>query len=218
MNSVLFARVRALVDGLTGAGEAGLRCTPAGMLLVAEGQHPAVEEVRLGQSWWTKNTTLAAALTAMPTTTSGLTLYNGEVQGGRCYIVHRVTVAEEIPDATQQDSMAIWVACGRSFTAPTAGAVATGSYSGIKTYPGSAIVAVAATTVVADSPWLPVGTSAPGNTQYTGSNFRTTEVNFGRPFVVVPGGAFHLAASKLAGVASQTRYVIHWTEVQLVVA
>jgi hypothetical protein len=188
------------------------------MLLVAEGQHQAVEEVRLGQSWWTKNTTLAAALTAMPTTTSGLTLYNGEVQGGRCYIVHGVTVAEEIPDATQQDSMSLWVACGRAFTAPTAGATAEGSFCGIKTYPGSAIRAVAATTVVADSPWLPVGNSTPANLQFTGSNFRNTEVNFLRPFVVVPGGAFHLAASKLAGVASQLRYCIRWTEVQLVVA
>lgn len=213
MDARVIGNVRGLVHGLVGdSADQRIIVTPAGAVCVAQDQYLKTELARLGRSWWFKNTTAAAALTAMPTTTSGITLYNGEAAGGACYVIDSVAVVEIIPDATQQDSMSVWVALGRAFTAPSAGTVATGSGSGLATYSGSAVQAVAATTVVAASPWEPVGTSAPGNPQFTGSNFRNTEIElFGR-HVVVPGGAFHLAASKLAGAASQLFYVIRWTE------
>lgn len=220
MDSQIKGRVRVTAPGLTSDDYPGdVRLTPSRLVAVAQGQLTKSEIARMGNSWWTKNTTAAAALTAMPTTTSGLTLYNGSAASSQIhYVIDSVYAAEIVVDATQQNQTQLWVACGRSFTAPTAGAVATGSFTGIKTYGGSAIVAVAATTVVADSPWRPVGPTSPLAAAVAGGVFKGNEAKFDGEYIVPPGGAFHVAASKLAATASQIFYVISWHEVQMYLA
>jgi len=217
MDAQIKGRVRSTWPGLVPDDSPGdVRLTPSRLVATAQGQLPKSEITRMGNSWWTKNTSAAAALTAMPTTTSGLTLYNGSPSGsGVHYVIDSVYATEIVVDSTQQNQTQLWVACGRSFTAPTAGAVATGSFTGIKTYGGSAIVAVAATTVVADSPWRPVGPASPLAAAVAGGLFKGNEAKFDGEYIVPPGGAFHVAASKLAATASQLYYVIAWHEVQM---
>src|SRR3974377_115247 len=87
------------------------KANPNCMQIVAPGLPERTELTRLGRSWWTKNTTAAAALPAPPTTTSGLTLYNGESSGSTIhYIIDSVCAAEIVVDATQQNQTQLWVA------------------------------------------------------------------------------------------------------------
>ena len=53
-----------------------------GDLAVAQSLPELAELVRLGNSWQVAATTGIAALTALPTTTSGISLVNGEPAGG----------------------------------------------------------------------------------------------------------------------------------------
>jgi hypothetical protein len=220
MDANILAKVRGTRHGLSPDGsDKRIEVTPEGLVVVAAGQLPGTEVTRFGTSWWAKNTTAAAALTAMPTTTSGLTIYNNSVAGsGLSFVIDSVAVAEIVVDATQQNQTALWVACGRNFTAPTAGTYAIGSFTGIKTYSGTAIVKEAATTVVADSPWMPVGNAAPLAAAVAGGTFKVTDVDLQGKFIVPAGGAFHLAASKLAATASQLFYCIRWHELAMQVA
>lgn len=215
MSDRMQAEVRGRARGaLTDGVVTGVRMSPDGALLVAQSLPPLSEMSRLGKSWWVKNTTAAAALVAMPTTTSGLTIFN-PASNRECLIIDSAGAVEIVPDATQQNSGVLWAACGRAFTAPAAGTVAFGSMSGIKTYNGPVVATEAGTTVVADSPWQPIASVAPANTQVTGSDFRHTEVDLLGKYIVVPGGAFHIAMSKKVATASQLFYLIRWHEAEL---
>ena len=132
-------------------------------------------------------------------------------------MIDSVSVAEIILDSTQQNSLSVWEKVDRAFTAPTAGSVSVNGLSGKITYSGSAIIGVAATTVVsAKTQWFPIGNSGPiGGSNYTGSPFRNTTIDLKGGRVIVPGGAYHIAATKLEAKASSIHYVIRWHEVRM---
>src|SRR5882762_9231390 len=76
--------------------------------VVSQGLPELTELVRLGGSWQVALSTGLAALTALPTTTAGLSLWNGEPSNGKCYAIDSFGSTEEVLDATQTDVTAIF--------------------------------------------------------------------------------------------------------------
>jgi hypothetical protein len=130
-----------------------------GEQIVAQGLPELTEVVRLGDSWQINSTTGQAALTALPTTVAGLTIYNGEPANGKCYAIDSFGSAEEVIDATQTDNTGLFACINkRVSTAPSGGTVESTwiSLSGKSAYGGSA-VARRGGTIVNDG-WTPHGT------------------------------------------------------------
>ena len=76
--------------------------------LVAQSLPELTEVVRLGESYQVIAASGIAPLTAAPTTTAGLSLYNGEPATGKCYAIDSFGVVEIVTDATQQNSAALF--------------------------------------------------------------------------------------------------------------
>lgn len=188
-----------------------------GDLSVAQGLPELVEVVRLGNSWQTASTTGQAALTALPTTTAGLSLANGEPASGACYAIDSVAIWEAVADATQSDQTALFAMLNKQGSAaPSAGTQETGitSLSGRLNYAGNAVVRRGATVV--NDGWFPCGTSAPsGVTAVAGAIWKVTDVPIRGLYLVRPGSAFSVQAVKVAGAASQMFFCIRHHEVQV---
>jgi hypothetical protein len=186
-----------------------------GDLLVAQALPPLAEIVRMGESWQVVTSTAQAALTALPTTTAGLTLWNGEPADGKSYVIDSVAAAEIVVDATQANMTALFVMNNKTpVTAPTDAALAIRSLSG-RAYGGRART-VAAGTVVNDG-WFPAGSSAPIAAAAAGSAWKQVDVDLKGIYIVPPGGSFNVVASKVAATASQMHYIIRWHEVKMIV-
>lgn len=171
------------------------------------------EEVMSYGDCWHVLSAATAALTAVPSTTAGHSLWNGEPANGKWYQIDMIAAVEITVDSTQQNSLSLFAMMTKgAFTAPTDAGLARGSWSGRDNYGGSARTVAGATVV--DHVWSPVGPASPANTQLTGSNWRVTEA-WVRPrgWFLPPGGLFSVAAVKSVGTASQIRYSIHWREV-----
>src|SRR5438094_10006293 len=110
-----------------------LHCNSRGDVLVAQGIPPLAEVVRLGDSWQVKTTTGTAALTALPTTTPGLCLWNGEPTGimGKCYVIDSVAVDVRVLDTTNAGTLSLFAMLNKPpVTAPTDLALAIASSIG----------------------------------------------------------------------------------------
>jgi hypothetical protein len=181
---------------------------------VVQGLPELTELVRLGDSWGVMGA-VTAALTAVPTTTSGHSLYNNEPANGKCYAIDSFGALEVVTDATQQNSLALFAMNGLvgSVAAPTDAALTRSSMVG-KAYGGRART-VAGGTVV-DNGWQPHGPSAPGATAFAGGVWRVHEAPARGLYLVQPGGQFNVVCAKTVATASQIRYFIRWHEVQLI--
>ena len=73
------------------ADEEQVRLSGQGEQLYAMGASVYQENTRLGRTFWTNNTTPVAAVIAMPTTAVNLAIYNNEPDGGRSYVIQRVS-------------------------------------------------------------------------------------------------------------------------------
>lgn len=186
--------------------------TARGDVLVAQSLPELTDLVRLGGSWQVISAA-TAALTAVPSTTSGITLWNGEADNGKVYAVDSFGCVEIVTDATQQNSLALFAAVeAGKITAPTDASLTKASLSGRP--PGQTASRVAAAATVAGV-WTPHGPSAPGATAFAGAVWRVHEFQARGLYLVRPGGAFSIAAAKAVATASQIRYFIRWHEVQL---
>ncbi len=151
-----------------------------------------------------------AALTAVPGTTAGHSLWNGDQQ--RSYAIDSFGCVEIVTDATQQNSLALFAMNSKGIiTAPTDAALTKSSMLG-NNYAGNAKTVAGATVV--DDGWQPFGPASPANTAFAGAVWRVTEYAC-RPglFVVRPFGQFNIAVAKTVATASQIRYFIRWTEI-----
>ena len=183
--------------------------------IVAQGLPERTEIVRLGDSWQVMTSAAIAPLTAVPTTTGGLNLWNGEQANGKCYIIDRVTASEIVVDATQSNMTSLWAMLVRPpVTAPTDAALTIRSLSGKNAYSGRARTTVNA--AVTNDGWFPVGTSAPVAAAAAGSGWKVTEVNLNGLYIVPPGGQFCLHAAKVAATAGQMHFSIVWHEAQII--
>ena len=186
-----------------------------GDLVVAAGLPECAEMVRLGNSYQVCNVTGQAALTALPTTVAGLTLWNGEPGTGACYVIEEFGSWEAVVDATQTDVTAIFACNSKTpVAAPTDAALAIRSLSG-KTYGGRGRT-VAGGTIVNDG-WFAHGTNGQMAAAAAGANWKVNEVKCKGLYLVPPGGAFNVQAVKAAAAAAaQQFFFIRWHEVQLV--
>lgn len=180
---------------------------------IAQSLPELTELVRLGDSWGLLSAA-TAALTAVPTTTAGHSLWNGEPATGKCYAIDSIGCVEIVTDATQQNSLALFAMNSEvgSVTAPVDAALTKSSMSG-KKY-GGRMRSIAGGTVV-DNGWQPHGPATAGATAFAGGVWRVTEAPVRGLYLVQPGGQFNMAASKTVATAAQIRYFIRWHEVQL---
>lgn len=186
--------------------------------IVSQGLPELGEIIRLGQSWQASSTTGQAALTALPTTTAGLTLINNEPATGMCYLIDTIGSIEEVVDATQTDVTALMAMLNkRGSTAPSAGTAETGitSLSGKTSYSGSGTLKRGGT-VVNDN-WFGHGTFGQMAAAAAGANWKVNEAQLRGLYLVPPGGAFSIQAVKAAAAAAaQQFFYMRWHEVQLI--
>lgn len=186
-----------------------------GDLIVTQGLPELTDLVRLGNSWQILSA-VTAALTAVPSTTAGHSLWNGEPATGKSYAIDSFGCVEVITDSTQQNSAALFAMMSvGAITAPTDAALTKASLSG-RTAGQTKARTVAGATVLATDVWTPHGPSAPGATAFAGGVWRVHECPVRGLYLVQPGGQFNVAVAKTAATASQIRYFIRWHEVQLI--
>jgi len=184
--------------------------------IVAQSMPERTEIVRLGDSWQVMTASAIAPLTAVPTTTGGLNLWNGEASNGKTYIIDRVQVSEIVVDATQSNMTAVFACLVRPpVTTPTDAALTVRSLSGRQGYSGRARTTVNA--AVTNDGWFPIGTSAPCAAAAAGSAWKVTDIPLDGLYLVPPGGQFCVHAAKVAATAGQVHFSIVWHEAQLIV-
>lgn len=194
-----------------------------GDVLTAPAMPEYTEVVRLGQTWQVALSTGLAALTALPTTTAGLSLYNGESGAGvsapvYCYVIDAFGSVEEVIDATQADTTAIFAMVNGPqdvTTPPTDAALSIRSTMGLS-YNGKARTVSGATVV--NRGWFAHGPQAPLAPAVAGANWKVNECLVKGLYLVQPGGQFNIVAVKAgAAAAAQQFYFIRYHEMQLII-
>jgi len=213
----MLTKIAGLVRGVIaptyaeGSEDKGLAQNVRGELIVSHGLPELTNLVALGESWGILSAA-TAALTGVPTTTAGHSLYNNDPK--RVYAIDSFGAVEIVTDATQQNSLALFAMNGRvgSVAAPTDANLTKSSMSG-DGYGGRAM-SVAGGTVV-DNGWQPHGPASPGATAFAGAVWRVHEAQVRGLYLVKYQGQFNVACAKTVATASQIRYFIRWHEVNV---
>lgn len=185
-----------------------------GELLVAQGLPELTEIVRLGDSWQVKTTTGLTALTALPTTTNGLGLWNGEPANGKCYIVDSIAVDVRIVDVTQPGTLATYVMMNKTpVAAPTDAALAIASLIG-KSYGGKARTTT--NSAVTNDGWFPCGNTPMVGTVVAGSSWKVQDTQVRGFYIIPPQGMFHIHAAQVGGGAAGVFFTIRWHEALII--
>lgn len=199
-----------------------LHLNPRGDQIVAQGLPELTELVRMGYSWQFVTTTGQAALTALPTTTSGVSIKNNEPATGKSYAIDSFGSIEEVIDATQTDVTALFAMLNaRNDASPSAGTAETVS-SVLKSLsgrqPGQSAVTILRGATVANNGWFAHGTpGAQIAPVAAGANWKVNEALVRGLYFVPPGGAFSVQAVKAAAAAAaQQFFFVRWHEVQLI--
>ncbi len=187
-------------------------------LIVTQGLPELTELVRLGNSWAIASTTGQAALTALPTTTAGLTVVNSEPATGLSLAIDSFGSWEAVVDATQTDVTAIFAMLNKQGdAAPSGGTAETGftSLSGVKAL-GNAITAVRGATVTNNN-WFPHSTEgAQMAAAAAGAQWKVNEARVRGLYFVRPGSSFSVQAVKAAAAAAaQQFFFIRFHAVQI---
>lgn len=189
-----------------------------GEQIVCEGLPPLTDIVRQGNSWQMLYTTAGvAAATALPTTTSLLTLTN--LDAAKSYVIESFGTYEGVVDATQTDVTMILAMLNRKSSAvPSGGTVAAAtmiqSLSGKSAYGGNGVIRSAATIV--NDGWFPHQTLGAMAAAAAGANFKVNEVQARGLYVVPPGCSFNIQAVKAAAAAALQQFAfVRWHEVNL---
>jgi len=218
MDIKILGLVRGLFAGnyAEGSEERQFHINTRGDIPVAQGLPELSELVRLGNSWQVALSTGLAALTALPTTTAGLSLWNGEAANGPSYLIDSFGSWEGVIDATQADHTAIF-ACNNvtPVAAPTDASLSIRGLSGNK-YGGKARTVSAA--AIANDGWFAHGAEAqvPLAPAVAGAIWKVNEVRARGMYLVKPGGMFNVQAVKVAVAAAQQFFFVRWHEVQIV--
>lgn len=192
-----------------------LHLNTRGDQIVVQGLPEQTELVRMGDSWQVALATGLAALTALPTTTAGISLWNGEASNGKSYVIDSFGSWEGVIDATQSDNTAIFAMQNVvPVAAPTATALTKQGLSG-NVYGGKARSVT--TLAVTNDGWFAHGTLAANvSPAVAGANWKVNEVPARGLYIVKPGGMFNVQAVKAAAAAAaQQFFFIRWHEVQL---
>lgn len=213
-----FGRVRGALRDVYATGEQQPVSADGAELITVLGMPELTEIVRQGNSWQAIFTTGVAAATAIPTTTSLLSMNNFETgNGAKSYVIDSFGTYEGVVDATQTDVTMIMAMMNKKGSAQASAGTAFStvqSLSGKGTYGGAAILRSAAT-VVNDN-WFPHQTLGSMAAAAAGANFKVNEVFPRGLYIVPPGGSFSFAAVKAAAAAALQQFAfIRWHEVML---
>lgn len=188
-----------------------------GELLVAQSLPPRTELARLGQTW-TARIASGSAFThvaALPTTRAELALYNGEANGGKCYVIESVWHLG-ITSMAAAGSVALIAQIAPGVTALTddTAQLITGR-NGKVSYTGNARRAVAVTTMTANR-WELLQSSNSGGAA-TAQIGLASFADLCGGWILKPGDTF--GVNVVAGTAAGTAIMgITWTEIQLPIA
>jgi hypothetical protein len=194
-----------------------LHINTRGDQVVAQALPELTELVRMGDSWQVATTTGQAALTALPTTTAGITIKNNESATGKCYAIDSFGSWEAVVDATQTDVTAIFAMLNsRTDAVPSGGTAETGikSLSGRVSGSGASILRGG---TVANGGWFAHGSAGQMAAAAAGANWKVNEIILPRGMYLVPPGlSFSVQAVKAAAAAAaQQFFFIRWHEVLL---
>lgn len=184
--------------------------SPRGDALVAYGSPGMTEVTRMGEGYQLITTTAVAPVVALPTTTSQLTIWNGEASGtGKLYSIDSIFAVVVVTAAAATGlGMCALLNAGEK-AAPTAGTLVARGLAG-QVYAGMMVNALAQTVV--DEGWMPWGNSVVGPASQVVLTF---EAQINGRIVVPPKHLFHTAA--LANTASSitVRQGIRWHEIRV---
>lgn len=207
----LQARVRGKSDAIADANqgeEVPLCVNPRGDILIARGMPGISELVRMRQSYMAIVATAVAPVTALPTTTAQMTLWNGEQENGKIYVLDSVGVFVTVSAAAATAvGLCALMNIGKK-TAPTSALTPRGLAG--QAYRGTGIVAVGAT--VTNDVWITMGSSNVGPTSQIG---QTLDWSLNGQYVVPPGHMFSLSAIANTGTTITCRCFMRWHEVLL---
>lgn len=211
-------RVRGLVAGNypENREDEQLLLNNRGEVLVAQGLPELTEVVRLGDSWQTKTTTGTTCLTALPTTTPGLCLWNGEPTGimGKCYVIDSIAIDIRVLDTTNAGTISVFAMLNKPpVTAPTDLALLIASPMGKSSYGGRARTFV---TAVTNDGWFPCGDSVPSAPTAAGSVWRVQDTYCRGLYIIPPSGAFSIQAVQVGGGTNACFFTIRWHEMNLI--
>lgn len=217
----VFAQIRGSVRQYFSSAQAEIQpmLGDGGELISAEGLPPLTEIVRLGNSWHAIASAGVAALTALPTTTSTLSLNNKDTATGKSFVIESFGSIQGVIDATQQDTMVLLAMNNRKTSAQASAgtlqaATQVASLSGKGSYGGVSELRSGATVV--NDVWVPHQTIGIIGPTLVGDVFRAIEVNARGLYIVPPGGCFSIAIVKSAAAAAAQQFpFIRWHEVQL---
>lgn len=211
----LVGRVRGPTPGTYAEGqeEQQFHLNSLGDQIVVYGLPPLADVVRHGDSWQAMSA-VYTALTAVPTTAAIFSLWNGEPDNGKCYIIDSVAVVKVLADTIQVDKTSAFYQLVRPpVTAPSAGASVITSLCGRKSYDGKARVLDGGTTV--SGRWDAAGTSPPDATALAGTGWTAWDEKMNGRYVVPPGGMFSVHRAEVTATANKFRVTFRWHEVRL---
>jgi hypothetical protein len=186
--------------------------TQGGALLTQNDLPALVEAVNAGEVWRVMEASAVASVATNPTTGAGLSLYNGEPDAGKSYVVLGLMFEQDAaPAALAHYHLVHCIHVLKPTTLPTADLTAIRGWRARQgAYKGEAIVDIGAT--VSDDGWMPATPSV-----NTATNSETaTAIFFPSPVPVVlpPGGLYSIQClSSDVGVTGRRGFV--WAERQL---
>ena len=197
-------------DELTAGSDAPPRILKGGEQLVAQGVGRKMELARLGATWTCQIATGSAFtnVAGMPTTRAELALYNGELSGGKSYIIDQISFLSLTSVTAAAGVGIIWqVANAAALTDDAAQLI--NSPTGM-VYNGRGKRAVAVTTMTANK-WTLAASSPTGAAASIGLAV-IAEINGG--IIVKPG--YTLGVNAVVGTAVGTSLMgITWSEIEL---
>ena len=203
-----------VVRGGSNDGETrGIALNEKNEQLVAQGLPPYAELTRLGGGYSVTATAAVACVIIRPSTTAGVTLWNGEGSGGKSYVIDRIFTHNLVPGA-EDEVFSIW-ACIHPAGMAAPGADIADSATNLtgnsgRTYAGRAQFGVAETVV--DNGWYPWGSEPSAGSGVLAGAVLSVEVA-GR-LIVPPGGAISLQV--VSGITDVTfTSGLSWYEHQL---
>ena len=207
----LQARVRGKAEAVLDANQGEdipVLINPRGDLLVAAGMPGISDLVRMRQSYTAIAAAAIAPVIALPTTTAQVTLWNGELDSGKVYVIDSVGFYCAVSAAAATAAgVVICMNTGKK-TAPT-GAITPKGLAG-QVYRGTALVATSA--AITDDKWFPYGTSIVGPASQIGL---VGEYPVDGLYIVPPGHMISIAWIANTVTTITGRAFIRWHEVQL---
>ncbi len=184
-----------------------VEATPNRETLISQGLPRYTEMTRLGNGWQVIDTSAVAAVVVRPSTTAGLTLYNGNAAGGDVYIIDRAFVFNLVSTDVIH-AYSIWGCLHSAGHAAAAADITAIKGMSANTYAGSATVEVDMT--VTDSGWFPLADGDIGNPGTTTPGGAIVADVAGR-LIVPPTGAFSIQV--VASVTGDTfTHGVSWYE------